>query len=135
LDSVHVCAPHWHLNMRTILPFCGFSIFSTERGVLPHSPHGLTGLGSKLENTSFLKSRSTATTKPLSDSKYHSAHSFQMMNPDEYLRLAERYTKALEAANDAFTRHHLEAMERSYRTLAESELALRKSGYMVEALH
>ncbi|MET4279918.1 MULTISPECIES: hypothetical protein [unclassified Bradyrhizobium] len=40
----------------------------------------------------------------------------------------------LETAKDAFTRHHLETMERSYRTLADSERALRKSGRLAEAL-
>ena len=56
------------------------------------------------------------------------------MGADEYLKLAERYRKVIETAKDTFTRYHLEAMERSYRTLAESERALRKSGWMVEAL-
>lgn len=32
------------------------------------------------------------------------------------------------------TRHHLESMERSYRTLAESERALRKAGWVADAL-
>jgi hypothetical protein len=50
------------------------------------------------------------------------------MTPEEYLERAERYRVALETAKDALTRHHLEAMERSYRTLADSERALRKSG-------
>lgn len=116
-SSVQVCAPHSHLNMRTILPFCGLSIFKTERGFLPHSSQGLTGFGSKPGNTSFLKSRSTAVTTPSSDTKYHSAHSFQkLMSPEEYFELAERYRVALETATDIFTRHHLEAMEHSYRT-------------------
>jgi hypothetical protein len=57
-----------------------------------------------------------------------------LMTPEEYLELAERYRVALETATDIFTRHHLEAMERSYRTLADSERALRKSGRMVDAL-
>lgn len=70
LFSVQVCAPHSHLNMRTILPFCGFSILNTDLGFLPHSPQGFAGLGSKLEKTSFLKSRSTTITTPLSDTKY-----------------------------------------------------------------
>lgn len=56
------------------------------------------------------------------------------MTRDEYLKLAERNRKVLETAKDAFTRHHLETMERSYRTLADSERALRKSGNMVDAL-
>jgi hypothetical protein len=50
------------------------------------------------------------------------------MTADEYLKRAERYRVALATATDALTRHHLETMERSYRTLAESERALRKSG-------
>ncbi|MCK1337687.1 hypothetical protein IVB38_17040 [Bradyrhizobium sp. 38] len=50
------------------------------------------------------------------------------MKADKYLELAERYRVALETAKDAFSRHYLEAMERSYRTLAESEQALGKSG-------
>ena len=56
------------------------------------------------------------------------------MSPEEYLELAERYRMALETVKDPFARHHLEAMERSYRTLAESERALRKSGQIVDAL-
>jgi hypothetical protein len=56
------------------------------------------------------------------------------MRPDQYLELAERYRKVLATAKDTFTRYHLEAMERSYRALAESEHALRKSGWMVDAL-
>ncbi|MCK1523362.1 hypothetical protein [Bradyrhizobium sp. 17] len=40
----------------------------------------------------------------------------------------------IETAKDTFTRYHLEAMERSYRALADSERELRKSRYMVEAL-
>ncbi|MDE5461571.1 hypothetical protein [Bradyrhizobium sp. CSS354] len=38
----------------------------------------------------------------------------------------------LETAKNAFTRHHLETMERSYRTLAQR--TLRKSGRLAEAL-
>lgn len=53
------------------------------------------------------------------------------MTPEEYLERAERYRKALPTAKDAFTRHHLEMMERSYRTLADSERQLRKSGLFV----
>ncbi|MET4273315.1 hypothetical protein ABIB68_001620 [Bradyrhizobium sp. F1.2.2] len=53
------------------------------------------------------------------------------MTADEYLKLAERYRVALETVTDALTRHHLETMERSYRTLAESERALRKLGVVV----
>lgn len=56
------------------------------------------------------------------------------MTPEEYLVRAERYRKALETAKDAFTRHHLEVMEQSYRTLADSERALRKSGKVADAL-
>jgi hypothetical protein len=56
------------------------------------------------------------------------------MTPEEYLELAERYRRVLETATDQFTRHHLEAMERSYRTLADSERALRKSGKIADAL-
>ncbi|MCK1414830.1 hypothetical protein IVB55_17985 [Bradyrhizobium sp. CW4] len=54
------------------------------------------------------------------------------MTPEEYLERAERYRVALETAKDALTRHHLEAMERSYRTLTDSERALRKSGVVVD---
>ncbi|MGY4487938.1 hypothetical protein ACVWWR_007129 [Bradyrhizobium sp. LM3.2] len=43
---------------------------------------GLNRVGSKLENTSFLKSRSTAITTPSSDTKYHSAHSFSNWRSD-----------------------------------------------------
>jgi len=56
------------------------------------------------------------------------------MTADEYLKLAQRYRVALETVTDALTRHHLETMERSYRTLAESERALRQSGVSVNAL-
>ncbi|MGY4421866.1 hypothetical protein ACVWY2_004315 [Bradyrhizobium sp. JR6.1] len=34
--SVHVCSLHWHLNMRTVLPFFTFSVFSSSLGVRPH---------------------------------------------------------------------------------------------------
>ena len=57
-----------------------------------------------------------------------------VVTPHEYLELAERYRKVLETTTDTFTRHHLEAMERSHRTLAESERALRTSGWIVDAL-
>ncbi|UPJ77514.1 hypothetical protein IVB16_21555 [Bradyrhizobium sp. 183] len=56
------------------------------------------------------------------------------MTPEEYLVQAERYRKALQTAKDAFTRHHLEVMEQSYRTLADSERALRKAGRIADAL-
>ncbi|MCK1334901.1 hypothetical protein ACVW1A_004717 [Bradyrhizobium sp. LB1.3] len=56
------------------------------------------------------------------------------MTPEEYLTLAELYREALETAKDAFVRHHLEAMERTYRTLADSERALPKSGRLSDAL-
>ncbi|WOH55158.1 hypothetical protein [Bradyrhizobium sp. BWC-3-1] len=81
-----------------------------------------------------MKSRSTTITTPLSDTKYHSAHSFQMMTPEEYLKLAYRCRIALETVKDAFARQHLESMERSYRTLADSERALRKPGWLADAL-
>ncbi|MGY4506999.1 hypothetical protein ACVIN2_000453 [Bradyrhizobium sp. USDA 3650] len=57
-----------------------------------------------------------------------------MMTPEEYLEQAERYRIALETVRDPFARQQLESMERSYRTLAESERALRKSGVIVDAL-
>ncbi|MCK1326351.1 hypothetical protein IVA94_36920 [Bradyrhizobium sp. 156] len=56
------------------------------------------------------------------------------MKPEEYLELAERYREVLETATDTFTRHYLETMERSYRTLAASGQALLKSGKIVDAL-
>lgn len=49
-------------------------------------------------------------------------------SPEEYLAEAERYRQAKEAAIEPFSRTHLEAMERSFRTLAEGEAALRE-GY------
>jgi hypothetical protein len=55
--------------------------------------------------------------------------------PDDYLARAEHYRKAAnEMGVDSFTRYHLQAMERSYRTLAESEPALRASVKRTEAL-
>ncbi|MCK1453243.1 hypothetical protein IVB36_20710 [Bradyrhizobium sp. 35] len=57
-----------------------------------------------------------------------------MTTADEYLRLAERYRKALETMKDPLARQCLERMEGSYRTLADSERALRTSGYIVDAL-
>lgn len=50
-----------------------------------------------------------------------------IMSPEVYLDRAEHYRGAKATATDSFSRHHLEAMERSYRTLAESEAALRRS--------
>ena len=49
------------------------------------------------------------------------------VTPEEYLERAERYRIALETTKDSYTRYHLECMERSYRTLAVSERALRMS--------
>jgi len=50
------------------------------------------------------------------------------MSPEEYLERAEHFRKAAEGMNvGSFARFHLETMERSYRTLAESEAALRSS--------
>ncbi|MET4481213.1 hypothetical protein [Bradyrhizobium sp. F1.13.3] len=56
------------------------------------------------------------------------------MSPEECLALAERYRKLLDTATDPFTRYHLEAMERSYRVLADSERAVRRSRRIVDAL-
>jgi hypothetical protein len=56
------------------------------------------------------------------------------MSLHQYLELAERYRKVIETAKDTFTRYHLEAMERSYRALADSERELQKARYMVDAL-
>jgi hypothetical protein len=56
------------------------------------------------------------------------------MTPHQYLQLAQRYRKVMETAKDSFTRHQFEGMERSYRTLSESERALRKSVWLVQAL-
>jgi len=56
------------------------------------------------------------------------------MNPNEYKARAEHYRRAKEQAKDGFTRSNLEAMERSYLILAESEEALRKSSTLANAL-
>jgi hypothetical protein len=56
------------------------------------------------------------------------------MTAHDYLELAERYQKALATVKNAFARQHLQAMVRSYRTLADSEGQLRKSGIIVETL-
>ncbi|MCA1470031.1 hypothetical protein I6F09_19230 [Bradyrhizobium sp. IC3195] len=56
------------------------------------------------------------------------------MSPEEYLAEAERYRQAKEQAIDPLRRTHLEDMERSFRILAESEAALRRSGKIVGAL-
>jgi hypothetical protein len=57
------------------------------------------------------------------------------MSPEEYLERAEHFRKAAEGTNvGSFARIHLETMERSYRTLAESEAALRSSVKRAEAL-
>jgi hypothetical protein len=56
------------------------------------------------------------------------------MSPEQYLELAEQYRRVLETATDPFTRYHLEAMERSYRVLAESERAVERSRRIVDAL-
>jgi hypothetical protein len=46
------------------------------------------------------------------------------MTPEEYLQVAEQYREALRRAENASTRYRLEAMERTYRTMADSERAL-----------
>ncbi|MGR4931887.1 hypothetical protein ACIPUD_34500 [Bradyrhizobium sp. CAR08] len=56
------------------------------------------------------------------------------MSPEEYLELAEQYRKVLATSTDPFTRYHLEAMERSYRVLADSERAVQRSRRIVDAL-
>jgi hypothetical protein len=56
------------------------------------------------------------------------------MSPEQYLELAEQYRRVLETATDPFTRYHLEAMERSYRVLADSERAIQRSRRIVDAL-
>jgi hypothetical protein len=43
------------------------------------------------------------------------------MTPEEYRERAEHFRKAKELAKDDFARFHLEAMEKSYLTLAASE--------------
>jgi hypothetical protein len=59
--------------------------------------------------------------------------SFWYMEPEEYLERAEHYRIAKESATDELTRYHLDAMERSYRALAASEKALRKSSTLADA--
>jgi hypothetical protein len=56
LSSVQRCSPHWHLNMRTVRPFRGLSMVRSSAGFSPQWLHVRTGLGSKLEKTSFLNS-------------------------------------------------------------------------------
>ena len=56
LSSDQVCSPHAHLNMRTVRPFWGLSILRSSVGFSPQLVHVRTGLGSKLEKTSFLNS-------------------------------------------------------------------------------
>jgi hypothetical protein len=57
------------------------------------------------------------------------------MSPEEYLERAEHYRKAAEETHvGSFARFHLETMERSYRTLAQSEAALLSSVKRAEAL-
>jgi hypothetical protein len=56
LPSVQRCSPHWHLNMRTVRPFRGLSMVRSSAGFSPQWLHSRTGLGSKLEKTSFLNS-------------------------------------------------------------------------------
>jgi hypothetical protein len=55
LSSDQVFSPHSHLNIRTVRPLWGLSIFKRSLGLSPHWHVG-TGFGSKLEKTSFLNS-------------------------------------------------------------------------------
>jgi hypothetical protein len=57
------------------------------------------------------------------------------MTAHGYLELAERYQKALATVKNAFARQHLQAMVRSYRTLADSERQLRKSASRGDAFY
>ncbi|MGY3478715.1 hypothetical protein [Bradyrhizobium ottawaense] len=50
-----------------------------------------------------------------------------MTSVEHYTQLAEHYREAKLKAEDAFTRYHLETLERSYCILAESEALLIKS--------
>jgi hypothetical protein len=75
LSLDHVCSPHSHLNMRTVRPFCELSIVRTKTGFLSQWPHTGTGLGSKRENTSFLKSLFMDSRPPL-NTKYQSEQLF-----------------------------------------------------------
>ena len=56
------------------------------------------------------------------------------MTPEEYRERAEHYRQAQATAKDSFARQHLAAMEQSYRTLADSEEALRKSRTVKDSL-
>jgi hypothetical protein len=57
------------------------------------------------------------------------------MSPEEYLERAEHFRKAADRMKvGSFARFHLQTMEHSYRTLAESEAALRSSVNRAEAL-
>lgn len=50
------------------------------------------------------------------------------MTSEEYIERAEHFRKAAAKAGvDSFSRYHLQIMECSYRTLAESEAILRQS--------
>ena len=44
--EVQVCSPHRHLNMRTVLPLCGFSILRTRAGFASQVAQDGAGLGS-----------------------------------------------------------------------------------------
>lgn len=59
---------------------------------------------------------------------------FPVMSADNFLERAEHYPRAKETADDTFTRHLLERMERSYRVLAASESALAASQEVEEEL-
>jgi hypothetical protein len=85
-SSVQVCGPGLrtafaleHANYFTVLRV---EHFQDGKRLPAALVAGLNRVGSKLENTSFLKSRSTAITTPSSDTKYHSAHSFSNWRSD-----------------------------------------------------
>ncbi|MHC2435321.1 hypothetical protein [Bradyrhizobium sp. USDA 4451] len=57
-----------------------------------------------------------------------------MTSVEHFIQLARHYSEAKLKAEDAFTRYHLETLEKSYRTLAESEAVLKKSTKLSQKL-
>jgi hypothetical protein len=85
LSSVQRCSPHWHLNIRTVRPFRGLSMVRSSLGFSPQRLHARTGLGSKLEKTSFLNSLFMSNHQPFGGrpGKLQSGHSFpKISNPN-----------------------------------------------------
>jgi hypothetical protein len=113
LSSAQVCSPHSHLNIRTVRPFRGLSIVRSSAGFSPQWLHVRTGLGSKLEKTSFLNSL-LMSKSPASRSgrtcKLQSEHSFQKNRPAPHFRMAARCGPTSPAYR--LTKSHLPAIGR-----------------------